>query len=241
MPQRRALGVLGEHRGDVVVDGVHADEAVTEAGEPLARQRQGLLVAVQPDDPRPPGSARGSPRRGRPCPACRRRTPRPASCSAGLEEVDDAVAQHGDVPFGGVSSAAHRGPPGRGAVAGAGCGGGGCGCGSTRRLVPIRSGPGAGEVASGAGRLEAGGRVVGRSVVGRVAWGGRRGGGLGSGLRAPGPPPRESTEYDGVGGHDLGEVGVPGGGVPDLEPGAVADDRALLVEVGVGAQRRPGW
>ena len=38
---------------------------------------------------------------------------RPRLGERGLEEVDDAVAQHGDVPLGGVSSAAHRDPSGR--------------------------------------------------------------------------------------------------------------------------------
>ena len=49
---RGALGVLREDGRDVVVDGVDALEAVTEAGEPLPREGERLLVAVEPDDAR---------------------------------------------------------------------------------------------------------------------------------------------------------------------------------------------
>ena len=66
------------------------------------------------------------------------------------------------------------------------------GCGPTRRLVPIRSGPGAGEVASGGG--SAGGRQSGRRSVSVVVEEAGRAASVGDGgVRAPGPPPR-STE-----------------------------------------------
>ena len=107
---------------------------------------------------------------------------------------------------------------------------------------PSDPGPARGKSRRESGRLEAGSRVVGRGVgsVASASGAGRRGAG-GQGRHSPGTTSSRVDGVGGVGGHDLGEVGVPGGGVPDLEPVAVADDRALLVEVRVGAQRRPGW
>ncbi len=192
---RRPLGVLGEHRGDVVVDGVHGDEALTEAGEALAGQRQGLLVAVQADDPR-----RGAPFQDRLGVAAHAQGAVDAHgarvLQRGLQQVDDAVAQHGDVPFGGVSSAAHPVLRVGAAVAGAvvvlwllrvssvvaavGRPGG---------WSPSDPRPARGKSRREPGRLEAGRRVVGGRGCGCRTWGRARGVG-GSGLRAPGPPPR---------------------------------------------------
>ena len=104
-----AVGLLGEDAGDVVVDRVHPDEAVAEAQQPLPGQRQGLDVTVQPDDA--DGRAAVEQRLGvSPHAEGRVDAHRALDLQGRLEQLDDTVAQHRDVPLGGVSSVAHRGP-----------------------------------------------------------------------------------------------------------------------------------
>ena len=122
------VGVLGDDVGDLVVDGVDTEEAVTEAGQPLTGERQGLLVAVDPDHPG--GRAPLQDRLGVAThPERAVDAHRTLRGQRRCEEVDDAVPQHRNVPLGGISCAAHRGPSGRRCWGGGGRGvvGGGAG------------------------------------------------------------------------------------------------------------------
>ena len=188
--ERGALGVLGEHRGDVVVDGVDADEAVAEAGQPLPRQGQRLLVAVEADDPRLRAALEDRLGVAAHARGCRRRRPRRAS----------AAPARGGRRCG-------RAAPGRAVrrrllrllivVLRVGAGGGrrwrgvaGPAAGRPGGWSPSDPGPARGKSRRESGRLEAGSRVVGSGVAWSVGWVGGRGVGSGWGVRAPGPPPR---------------------------------------------------
>ena len=95
---RDTVGVLGEHVGDLVVDGVHAEEPLTEAGQPLTGEGQGLLVTVDPDDAC--GRAALEDRLGvAPHAEGAVDADRARRLQRRLEQVDDALPQHRNVPL----------------------------------------------------------------------------------------------------------------------------------------------
>ena len=152
--------------GDLVVDGVDGPEAVAEAGEALAGEAQRLVVAVDADE----HGVREALEGGLRVPAHAERPVDDDGAGPGQgrgEQVEDPVAQDGDVPLLRWSSIGHR--------ASFCCGG--CRAGPERvreRVVrvppadwsPSAASPGTGEVVSGWERLEAGSQVVGLRVIG---------------------------------------------------------------------------
>jgi hypothetical protein len=87
---------------------VDAHEAIAELGEPLTRERQRLAVTVDADDPRlGAGSQEGLGVTAHAQGAVHQHSA--LALERGSEEVDDAVAQHGDVSVGGgATGVGHR-------------------------------------------------------------------------------------------------------------------------------------
>jgi hypothetical protein len=175
-----AVGVRLDDVGDLVVDRVDAEEAVTEAGQPLPRQGQGLLVTVDTDD-----SSRRAAVEDRLGVASHAEggvdADRALDGQSRLEEVHDAVPQHRNVPLCGISWAAHRGPSssigvrwGSDVVVRSG--------GVRWCEVVVRVDPATGPHPIRARR--------GGSRVGSGSAGGRRSGRCGRAVRVRGPPPR---------------------------------------------------
>ena len=129
--------------------------------EPLPREVERLLVAVDPDEAGLRAALEDAPRRGHPCRGCRRRR-RPRLGEGRLEQLDDPVAQDGSVSLRGVAGFRHTGALWSCRVCvGVRVGVGRCGCGDLGSGPHPLAGclsrwPGTGEVVPGRQRLEAG-------------------------------------------------------------------------------------